>query len=118
MKQRQIFFVLLSVFFALTASAHPADSIKLDLDSAGTILSIKVFHSSRDPGKHFIYKITITLNKEPIIQQTFKRQLDNAVQEAIYRIVDLKRKDKIEVTAVCNVAGKKSEVLIYDLPKE
>ena len=96
--------------FASGALANPPDSLRMNLDSTG-LLTVQVFHLVKDPAKHYITKVVVELNGKTIIQQSLSSQTDNKVQELIYKIIDAKVKDKIAVTANCNITGKKKDIL-------
>jgi len=101
--------------FFLSASAlfgHPPDSLQLNLDSTGTMLSVKVFHPVKNPANHFIVTIEVNVNGAQAVMQTYNGQFDKYVQEAVYKLINLKSLDQIEVTGVCSISGKKKAVLI------
>ena len=104
-----IIFAILCIF--LTSSmAHPADSLLMNIDANG-LLTIQIYHPVKDPAKHYIHQVIVELNGKEIIKQTFNSQVDKTAQELIYKIIDAKEKDKITVTAYCNITGKKKETL-------
>ena len=106
------------VLFSLSASAlygHPADSLHVKMDSAGTILSVVVFHPVKNPANHFIVTIEVKVNGVQAVLQTYNGQIDKVVQEGVYKLINLKPLDKIEVTSVCSITGKKKAV--YDVPE-
>jgi desulfoferrodoxin (superoxide reductase-like protein) len=105
-----LFFLSASVLFGT-----PPDSLQLNLDSSGTMLSVKVFHPTRNTANHFIKTIDVTLNGNQIIQQNYDCQFNQEVQEAVYKLINLKAGDKIEVTGTCNIYGKKTG--LYTVPK-
>ena len=99
--------------FFLSAAAlygHPPDSLQLGLDSAGTVFSVKVFHPVKNPANHFIINIAVKVNGTEAVLQTYRGQFDKMVQEAVYMLINLKPLDKIEVTGVCSITGKKTAV--------
>lgn len=103
----------------LSASAlfgHPPDSLQLGLDSTGTLFSVKVFHPVKNPSHHFIITIDVKVNNALSVEQTFGGQLDQEIQEGIYKLINLKAGDKIEVTAVCSITGNKKAV--YSVPQK
>lgn len=96
---------------------HPAESIKMNFDSTGTILTVVVTHPVKTPTNHYISSITVDINGKEKVKQTFSRQLDNSDQIAIYKLIDAKKDDKINVTTQCNITGKKKETIIYTFVK-
>jgi hypothetical protein len=99
--------LILSPFLA----AHPPDSLRLELDSTGTLLTAKVFHHVKSSARHFIINIEVKVNGQESIRQTYAGQLTDDLQEGIYKLIQLKPEDKIEVTGVCSITGKKTAVL-------
>ncbi|MEO0092422.1 MAG: hypothetical protein ABIK61_06915 [candidate division WOR-3 bacterium] len=114
MKPTNLFLIMLFLAVSVIV-AHPADSIKMTFDSTGTILNIQVYHSVRNPNNHYINSIMVDINGKEIVKQNFFRQNDNLTQVALYKIIDVKEKDKINVTTQCNIAGKKKATLIYTI---
>ncbi|MCX7785387.1 MAG: hypothetical protein N2201_04065 [candidate division WOR-3 bacterium] len=112
MKSPVIFLII--ILFAISGVvAHPADSIKMTWDSTGTILNIQVYHSVKNPNNHFISSLMVDINGKEVIKQNFFRQVDKIAQFALYKIIDVKEQDKINVTTQCNIAGKKKATIIY-----
>jgi len=111
-----IIIAMLGIFIS-GALAHPPDSLRLSLDST-QLLTIQVFHPVKNPVKHYINKVVVDLNGKTIIEQSLSSQTDNKVQELIYKIIDAKVKDKITVTANCNITGRKKDILtVKEKPK-
>jgi hypothetical protein len=112
-------YLLIAIGLGLIASpflaAHPADSLQMKMDSTGTILSVIVFHPVKNPANHFIVTIEVKVNGIQNVLQTYRGQYDKAVQEAVYKLISLKPLDKVEVTAVCSIAGKAKAV--YNVPE-
>jgi hypothetical protein len=88
-------------------SAHPPDSLLLELDSAATALRVKAFHPVKNPANHFVVTIEVKVNGAQTVIQTYRVQGDRDRQPAVYELVGLEPGDKIEVTAVCNKSGKR-----------
>jgi desulfoferrodoxin (superoxide reductase-like protein) len=106
------YLVVLLVAAGITAAAgsvfgHPPDRVSAEFDAETHLLTVAVDHHVKDGVKHFIHRIEVELNGEKVIQQDFLGQPDMQEQEAIYRIADAAVGDKIEVTAECNIFGKK-----------
>ncbi len=111
-------YLLLITGIAGIASAHPPSSIDLQFDEEQQILTVIMNHSVNNSNKHYINKVSVKLNKQPIIEQKFTRQFDNKQQMAIYRIIDAKSGDTVEVTAFCNLSGKMKQEIIVGEKKE
>ncbi len=103
------FVVLLSLVIFETAVAHPPSKIILDFYSETHILKVAINHAVEDPVKHFIKEVTVKLNGNEIITQEFITQYRRVDQETQFLIHDAKPGDEIEVTASCNIFGKKAE---------
>ena len=101
------FTVLLLLVIFQTAAAHPPSKIILDFNAETHILKVAISHSVKDTAKHFIN--TLSVNGNEIVDQNFLTQFDAADQEAQFLIHDAKPGDEIEVTASCNIFGKKTE---------
>jgi hypothetical protein len=101
--------VVLLLCAATGAWAHPASAIRLEFDQPGRLLKIVVVHDTKNPSEHFIKTVSVRLNGREILKQEFASQEDGTVQTVAYKIIDAKSGDSIEVTAVCNVFGKKKE---------
>ena len=100
---------LLLMFFLLSSTgfAHPPDSIKAVYDKESGELSITIVHPTKDTDEHFISEILIKINGETRLTHKNLFQESNESQKALYRFTDIRTGDKIEITASCNVFGKK-----------
>jgi hypothetical protein len=58
----------------------------------------------------------ISIGGKEIIRQEFNSQTNDKSQEAVYLIRDVRNGDRIEVTAYCNITGKREEVLEVVFP--
>ena len=68
-------------------------------------------HEVKDASEHIINKVVVKLNGKEILKQEFLTQENTEKQTVIYQIHDAKSGDKLEVTAHCNVFGKKKETV-------
>lgn len=107
-----IFFIFAGMCFA-----HPAESVKMSFDSTGTILTVIVTHPVKNAGNHYIMSIIVDVNGKEQVKQTYASQLDKTEQVAVYKIFEVKKNDKINVTTQCNITGKKKETLVYSFGK-
>lgn len=108
MKRLWLIVLLVSATFQMVA-AHPPSKIILDFNSETHILKVAVNHSVDDTLKHFINMLSVKLNGNEIANQKFLTQFVSADQDAQFLIHDAKPGDEIEVTASCNIFGKKTE---------
>ncbi len=103
--------ILITILLLVTMKAsfsHPPESIIADYDTTTKILQVTVNHSVKNSAKHYINKIEIGLNGEQIIEQKNKKQIDNSFQKYTYTLADVEIDDSLNVTAYCNISGKKS----------
>lgn len=103
--------LLFSMILAMPVFAHPPKGIDLVFEPNTKVLKVNIHHFVDDPSRHYIEKVVVKLNEEEIITQTFKMQKDKKTQEIMYVVIDAHEGDKIEVTAYCNISGKKSGTL-------
>ena len=110
MKRNVCFFLLLGTLFL---NAHPPKSLDLRYDAENASLTVKVWHKVNDPQSHYIGKIVVFQDDEPIAQKTYKRQVTDLYQEEIFILSDkpLKKNDRVKVQAACNRFGKKTAQL-------
>lgn len=109
--------VILAMLIASSVLAHPPKSLSLEYDSDSDILTVDVMHSVKDAAKHYVNKVVVKLNGRKIVEQTFKRQVDEEVQQVTYKVIDAVEGDKLTVTGYCNISGKKSAELIVTQAK-
>jgi desulfoferrodoxin (superoxide reductase-like protein) len=102
---------LVVLALSTVALAHPPSSITLTYDLKNHILKADIMHNSRNIEKHFIAKVTVTLNGNQIVQQQFQSQFNNDEQQALYFIIDAKKGDEIAVTGACVIYGQITQKL-------
>lgn len=105
---------LISLLCGPAAFGHPPDSLSISFDSTGTVLSVTVSHPVRYADRHYIDRIIVRVDGKVVIEQTYGLQATDKVQEAFYRLVGLRSGMKVEVTAGCNITGKKTAA--YTVP--
>jgi hypothetical protein len=96
--------------------ATPPDSINLSFDSSSHILSVRIFHPTRNVATHHIAGVAVALNQAPIITQKINTQTDQNEQDVAYTIIDAQPADKLSLTATCSVFGKMTVTL--DVPAD
>ncbi len=111
-------YLVLMAFLAGFASGHPPSAIDLQFDEEQKVLTVEINHSVNNSAKHYINKVSVKLNRQPIIEQKFARQIDNKQQVAVYKIIDAEPGDTVEITAFCNVSGKIRQEIIVGEKKE
>lgn len=110
MKNLLIIFALLAI--SLSAYAHAASDLRASYKAATQTLELSFDHSVRNAQEHYIQSIEIRLNGTMIISQVATGQDTASGGEYIYKIPNLKKNDKIEITLICNKGGKKSASMI------
>ncbi len=103
---------LLAVCFFLpsTGLADPPKNIELKYDMQAQKLSVKITHPSTFTGFHYIQHVLVTRNNEPAENWDYTSQPGKTGFTYIYKIRAAEN-DLLEVTATCNVQGKKSATL-------
>lgn len=111
MKRLQIILIgAMSVLFQTgILRAHPPDKIVLEFNAETSILKVVISHEVKDRAEHFTKTIEVKLNGDEILKQTFLTQQGLKQQTAVYQIHDAQSGDRLEVTAHCNIFGKKKE---------
>lgn len=110
-------FIVALVLLAVPLMAHSPKSLELDYDADTGVLNISITHSVNDASKHYVNKVIVELNGKKIVEQKFRSQTDEEEQQVLYSIIDAKEGDKINVTAYCNISGKKKGELIITAPE-
>jgi hypothetical protein len=95
----------LVIFFSSSILfAHPPKDILISAENEKIVIT--AIHDVKDPVKHFIIKIIVSVNDQKVIEQAFIKQADNEKQVAQYLFPGLKAGDKIKAEAQCNIFGK------------
>jgi len=109
------FCILLSFlsFFVLPAGvrAHSPNDISLRYDQGSRTLSVTISHAVSDPRKHFVKKVSITKNGEPVATHDYTSQPEPSPFVYTYP-VEAKAGDTLKVTADCNYFGSKTGEII------
>ena len=108
----RILIVVQAVLIALPLLAHPPKEMALEFNADSSLLTVEVIHSVKDAAKHYINKVVVELNGKKVVEQTFKRQVDDELQHVTYKLIDATEGDKITVTGYCNISGKKNAELV------
>ncbi len=110
MKNLLLIIALLSL--SLMAHAHAASDLQASYRAASQTLEISFQHDVRNPQNHFIQSIEISLNGRMIISQVASAQDSATGGELLYKIPNLRRNDKIDITLICNQGGRKTASMI------
>ncbi|NQU03709.1 MAG: hypothetical protein HQ589_06135 [Syntrophaceae bacterium] len=105
--------ILLAMTFLLStpASAHRPKSVDLKYEPGTQTLSVTIIHSVKNPAKHYIEKISISVNGEKVSEHEYKNQPDKKSFTVEYNVA-AKDGDTIKVKASCSYIGSKSTKLI------
>ncbi len=110
MKHLLIIFALLAL--SLAAYAHAASELQASYTAATQTLKLGFDHSVKNPQDHFIQSIEIRHNGTMIISQVAAAQDSASGGEYFYKIPNLKKNDKIDISLICNKSGKKSASMV------
>jgi len=104
--------ILLVVAFMIStpASAHGPKGVDLQYEASTQTLSVTITHSVKNPAKHYIEDISISVNGERVSQHEYKSQPGKDTFTLEYK-VPAKDGDTIKVKAGCNYFGSKSAEL-------
>jgi hypothetical protein len=108
MNNIKIVILALLLCLGLVLGAHPASQVDLAFDKETSLLTVDFAHKVSDSADHFIYEVTIYLNKDEIITQKIEKQETTDGGNLVFKIIDAKPGDKISVKTNCNKSGKKS----------
>jgi hypothetical protein len=111
MKNAAILLALVIMFAISALSAHPAGNVTAGFNKENNLLTVSYNHKVRDNADHFIGEVVVLKNKKEIIRQKLGLQDSMEGGELIFKINDLKPKDKLDITTTCNKTGKKSFTL-------
>lgn len=105
--------IFLATIFPLSkpASAHGPKSVDLEYVMATQTLSVTIVHSVKNPAKHYIKEISLSVNGKEVSKHEYKSQPDKKSFTIKYKVT-AKEGDTIKVTAWCNYIGSKSVDLI------
>jgi len=99
--------ILLSFFFIVLSTpvlAHPPSKMALEYDDDTQMLSVSITHSVPDPTSHYVKKVEITKNGEPLLTREYTSQPTTSTLTYTYAIAAAKG-DDLEVTAYCSLYG-------------
>ena len=98
------------LFLALVVAlpAHPAASVTASFDKATNLLTVSFKHQVKDNKDHFISDVVIERNRKEVAWQKLSYQDNAEGGTLVYKVNDLKAKDKLIITTTCNKIGKKN----------
>lgn len=92
------------------ALADSPEALALNYDLQTQILTVTITHKSTFTGLHYIKQVSIGRNGEPVEKKEYSSQTGKATFVYTYK-VPAAAGDVLEVTAVCNISGKKTATL-------
>lgn len=101
---------ILSVFFALSVSAHPASKVILKYKDGK--LDINIVHKVKNYNTHYIKTVVIYVNGEVVETMELKHQNDVDYSTFLIKMPNLKKGDVVEVKTTCNKFGNKSGKIV------
>jgi hypothetical protein len=102
-------FVLLA---AGTVLATPPDRIRLSFSDSSHTLTIAVHHPTFYAAAHHVATIAVMLNDSMVVRRQFSGQTNNQEQDMECLLPGAQPGDRLTVTAVCSILGKRTETLI------
>ena len=111
MKKSVLALIVLFLAVIVALPAHPAASVTASFDKEKSLLSVNFRHQVKDNKDHFITDIVIERNKKEVLWQKLSYQDTLEGGTLVYKINDLKPKDKLNITTTCNKIGKKNYIL-------
>lgn len=110
-KKKILIYILLGLVFffsyPMAVMAHPPKSLTAAYDIQSQKLTVRIDHGSFSPSMHYINKVEVKKNGQPVINQTYKNQPDKNPFEYTYEI-PAKAGDVLEIKATCNMYGSKT----------
>lgn len=106
--------IILGLFFLVALlQAHSPAGISAEYDTLDQTLKITVEHNVKNPGTHYVKRIEIYVGKNKKIEQLSTRQVDDASQSYIFKLIDVAMGDTLNITASCNIVGNKKSKFIF-----
>ena len=112
---KKILFGLLVILFLgrLSLPAHAPEKITLAFDGSPGILQVTVLHPVKNPESHYIKRIRIYVNDEPVAEKAFEKQDTSESQDADFTLKGVKSGDEIKAKAFCNrIGAKKTSIIV------
>jgi hypothetical protein len=107
-----VIIILVFLFLAAPASAHPPSDMILSYESGE--LTATITHGVSDPTRHYVNRTVITINGVPLDTIPYESQPPESPFSYQYQ-VPADPGDVIEVTADCNIAGSITRDLVVGM---
>ncbi len=93
---------IITIFLLSPGFGHPPDEVTVAISANAVVITVD--HPVQNPLEHYIKLVTVYLNGEEKIRQTFTLQKGNQ-QYVMYTLPELRKGDVVEVEAVCSKFG-------------
>jgi hypothetical protein len=93
--------------------ATPPSALTASYDGASDLLNVSFTHKVDNNSSHYISEVVILKNKKEIIRQELSYQDTLEGGTLVFKINDIKPKDKLDITATCVMYGKKTYSLVF-----
>ncbi len=108
---KALFCALLLTVLCVPAFAHPAEKVLLKWEADTETLDVLAAHPVKNPARHFIVSIIVTVNGAKVAEKTYTAQADVTGTHERFVLSGIKAGAVIEVTTRCNVSGTLKETI-------
>jgi hypothetical protein len=108
--------VLLLLAAGMSLATAP-DRIRLSFSDSTGVLAIAVHHPTFYPAAHHVAKVSVMLNDSVVLVQQFSRQTNNQELDMECPVAGARPGDRLTVTAICSIFGKRTETLVLPPPQ-
>ena len=112
MKKLSIIFTIVFLTIIISLPAHPASAVNASFNKDDSVLTVTFKHQVKNNKDHFITDLVILKDKQEIIRQKLTYQDTLNGGSLVFKINDLKPKDKLNITATCVIFGKTTFSLV------
>ena len=106
---KTLFCALLLTVLCVPAFAHPAEKVLLKWEADTETLDVLAAHPVKNPARHFIASILVTVNGAKAAEKTYTAQADATGTHERFVLSGVQAGAVIEVTTRCNVSGTLTE---------
>ncbi|MCJ7445005.1 MAG: hypothetical protein MUO26_10845 [Methanotrichaceae archaeon] len=105
-KSRKVLAAIFFLSFLLSSSvlAHAPTDVNLSYDQARNLLNVTISHSVSDPTRHYVMRVEVTKNGEPLLSEDYTSQPLPSKFTYSYNMNALAG-DKLIAKAFCSIAG-------------
>jgi hypothetical protein len=113
MKISTVVLILSMVLITGLVSATPPSDITIQYDRGSAVLSMDIVHPTLSTSFHYIRTVIIQVNNDAPVTIVLKNQT-NKKESLVQKALVLKLGDKVTVTGICSLFGKKTKVFLID----